>query len=161
MSINAIKQLLKSNNVEASTESIKAKIAELNLSATSLSESDIALVVDSFVAKNLAITPTQSASELSSKQSVETVKKKFKKGFTSTLQSDIDAFEKPIADMVERISSDEASRIYDQHIANLSDKVIAKTAELISVHSGDNKRCSDIGNQFAGSLFSDFYTKQD
>lgn len=158
MSINAIKQLLKSNNVEVSTEDIKAKIADLKLSASSLSESDIAIVVDSFVSKNLAIAPTQKASELASKQSVESVKKKFKKGFTSTLQQDISAFEQPIADMAERISSDEANRIYEQHIASLSDKVIAKTAELISVHSGDNKRCADIGSTFAGSLFSDFYT---
>jgi hypothetical protein len=157
MSIANIKDLLKSNRIEATTEQIKQKISELGLSASTLTEYSISQVVDAFIGANLAVTSSQSKSDIALNNQVDSAKKKIKAGLSGKLKTDIDAFEKPLADFSEQVSSDEALRIYEQHIASLPTKVISKTADLISLHQGDNKRSFDIGQQFAAALFSDFY----
>jgi hypothetical protein len=157
MSIANIKAILKSNRIEVTTDQIKQKISELGLSSSSLSEDSISQVVDAFIGANLAVSSPQSKSDVTLNNQIEASKKKVKSGLSSKLKADIDAFEQPLADFSERVSSDEAMRIYEQHIASMPTKVISKTADLISLHQGDTKRSADIGQQFAAALFSDFY----
>jgi hypothetical protein len=156
MSIANIKSLLKSNGIEATTEQIKQKISELGLSVSTLNEESITQVVDTFIGANLAVTP-QSKSGAALSSQIDSANKKIKSGLGVKLKADIDAFEQPLATFSDRVSSDEAMRIYEQHIASMPTKVISKTADLISLHQGDTKRSADIGQHFAAALFSDFY----
>jgi hypothetical protein len=157
MSIANIKTLLKSNGIDVSTEQVKQKISELGLLPSSLTEDAISQVVDAFIGANLALSSPKSNSDVAANNQLDSAKKKVKNGLGSKLKTDIDAFEQPLADFSERVSSDEAMRIYEQHIASMPTKVISKTADLISLHQGDTKRSADIGQQFAAALFSDFY----
>ena len=156
MTVATIKTLLKSNGIDVNAEQIKQKISELGLSVSALNEDSITQVVDSFIGTNLAIQSPQSNSDLALSNQIDSAKKKIKTGLSSKIKSDISAFEKPLADFSEQVSSDEALRIYEQHIASMPAKVVAKTADLISMHQGDTKRCSDVGQQFAAALFADF-----
>jgi hypothetical protein len=155
LSIANVKRLLKANGITVENDQITAKMVELNISE--LNESGISAVVDSFVSSKLATTQPKSKGEISNAKRLDDAKN-IKPGIGDKIKSEINAFEQPIADFSEKVSSDEAYRIYMSHIASMPAKVAEKTAGMIQNHQGDTKSLADVGQGFASALFADFYS---
>lgn len=149
--------MLELNSIQADDAEIKAKIKQLGLKITALSEDDITAVVNSFLSGKLSTFQNNQISQHSTEKSLDESTRKARGNTTSkSIQADIDAFREGVFHSSQSIAKNQADLIYRESIEALPSNVVSEFVALANQHKADPERFRKGGEEVFAALFADF-----